>query len=154
MWTFAPVSNFPAAPKLSPIWHGVQTDGVNFYLLENFIYWSDLLDAAITVPINFITDMASIPRPLWTLYPPWGKYGPAAILHDWLYWQQSLTGKREVADQIFHEAMISCGCDRVTVAELYAALALFGEFAWQNNARLKASGYTKMFVPDVAPTHA
>lgn len=144
------MSNFPAAPKLSPIWHGVQTDGVNWHLLEDFIYWSGILNNAITVPASFITDLASIPRALWQVFPPWGKYGPGAILHDWLYWSQHVP--RETADQIFREAMISLGCDKTTVAEIYGALALFGEFAWASNARLKASGYTRMFVPDVVPT--
>jgi hypothetical protein len=139
------MSNFPAAPKLSPIWHGVQTDGVNWYLLDDFIYWSDLLNAAITVPKGRITDFASVPRPFWNVYPPWGKYGCAAIVHDELYWVQTTT--REVADNILKEAMVASGCDKITVAEIYAAVSLAGQFAWDNNAHLKASGYTKLFTP-------
>ena len=39
----------------------------------------------ITVPVGFVSDMASVPRIFWNIIPPWGTYGPAAIAHDWLY---------------------------------------------------------------------
>lgn len=136
------MSNFPAAPKVSPVWHGTQTDGINWFLLDDFLYYSDLL-GTISVVKGFITDFASVPRPLWNVYPPWGKYGCAAIVHDWLYWTQTTT--REIADAVLGEAMICSGCDKVTEADIYAAVALFGEFAWDSNARLKKSGYTKLF---------
>lgn len=37
------------------------------------------------VPVGFETDFASVPRPLWPLFPPTGRYTRAAVLHDWLY---------------------------------------------------------------------
>lgn len=37
-----------------------------------------------TVPAGYITDFASVPRVLVALIPVFGKYTPAAILHDWL----------------------------------------------------------------------
>jgi hypothetical protein len=38
------------------------------------------------VPAGFETDGASVPRPLWWLYPPFGgEYDRAAIIHDYLY---------------------------------------------------------------------
>lgn len=38
----------------------------------------------ITIPKGFLTDGASVPRPFWSLLPPWGDYGQAAVLHDYL----------------------------------------------------------------------
>lgn len=39
-----------------------------------------------TVPVGFVTDFASTPRILWTLFPPsGGKYTKGSVLHDWLY---------------------------------------------------------------------
>lgn len=38
----------------------------------------------VEVPKGYLTDGASIPRPLWNILPPWGQYGQAAIVHDYL----------------------------------------------------------------------
>ena len=42
----------------------------------------------ITVPAGYRTDFASIPRPMtrmvWSLLPPVGRSGKAAVIHDWL----------------------------------------------------------------------
>jgi len=38
----------------------------------------------IDVPKGFITDGASIPRGLWWLFPPVGRYFKAAVVHDYL----------------------------------------------------------------------
>lgn len=45
----------------------------------------------VTVPAGFLTDGASVPRIFWDLFPPWGVYGQAAILHDWLCTNRVLT---------------------------------------------------------------
>jgi hypothetical protein len=37
-----------------------------------------------TIPKDFRTDFASVPRILWALFPPYGAYTRATILHDWL----------------------------------------------------------------------
>jgi hypothetical protein len=46
--------------------------------------------AIIEVPAGFVTDLASIPRPLWAIFPPDGNYAPAAVIHDWLYRNNAL----------------------------------------------------------------
>ena len=57
----------------------------------------------ITVLEGFITDFASVPRFLWVLFPPDGKYTQAAVLHDRLYANPLYTRKK--SDYIFYEAM-------------------------------------------------
>lgn len=43
----------------------------------------------IAVPKGFVTDFASIPQGLWSLgLSPHGRYGRAAVIHDYLYWSQ------------------------------------------------------------------
>jgi hypothetical protein len=66
----------------------------------------------ITVPAGYLTDGASVPRALWSIIPPWGAYGQAAVVHDILceYLSIMVSGKltpitRERADEIFAEAM-------------------------------------------------
>lgn len=64
------------------------------------------------VPIGFMTDGASVPRMLWSFIPPWGVYGQAVILHDFLCEYLSITVDglpaditRQYADELFDEAM-------------------------------------------------
>ena len=58
-----------------------------------------------TVPVNFITDGASIPRVFWTPIgsPFTGLYRKAALIHDYLYATQ--TTERIYADKVFLEGM-------------------------------------------------
>ena len=71
----------------------------------------------VTVPPEFKTDFASVPRPFWFWIAPWGRHGRAAIVRDFLYQLGSVTDlskpvdsrlrrppKREV-DRIFRQAM-------------------------------------------------
>lgn len=76
-------------------------------------YLTDPGGDTVVVPPGFVTDFASVPRPFWWWIAPWGRHGRAAILHDFLYQQGSITsldggarrpGKRE-SDRIFREAM-------------------------------------------------
>ena len=108
-------------------------DGMLWKLTDNFLYQSDVYGARITVPAGFHTDFASTPRVVWSIYPPWGKYGPAAVVHDWMYRIQFVT--RDMADNVLREAMIVLGCDPIDVAAIYEAVHLFGRQAWSENAR-------------------
>lgn len=74
---------------------------------------------AIVVPAGFVTDFASIPRALWSIFPPLGPWARPAIVHDFLYatkgtcrWEgvTRLEGRLEPltrgeADDVFREAM-------------------------------------------------
>ena len=64
------------------------------------------------VPEGYLTDGASVPRIFWGLIPPWGIYGQAAVVHDYLCEFLSITVDgdplsitRKRADEIFLEAM-------------------------------------------------
>lgn len=66
----------------------------------------------IVVPAGFTTDGASVPRFLWKYIPPWGIYGNAAIVHDWLCTHKAIIVDNEYVsvnnkriDSIFYEAM-------------------------------------------------
>ena len=82
-----------------------------------------------TVPQGFLTDGASIPRPLWLLLPPWGRYGQAAVLHDYLieggvisYESHTEKPTRAEADRIFLEAMAVLEVNLVTRYAMYAGV--------------------------------
>ena len=71
------------------------------------------------VPEGYLTDGATVPRPFWSIIPPWGNYGQAAVVHDILCETQQLyfDGKlipitRKRADQIFLNAMEVAGVSK------------------------------------------
>lgn len=57
-------------------------------LLDGFRFYSDRVITNkriwVEVPRGFISDGASVPRLLWSWIPPLGRYGQAAVLHDYL----------------------------------------------------------------------
>lgn len=87
-----------------------QADGTHDVLLSPLSYVTADRLWTITVPAGFVTDYASIPRPLWLVIPPRGKYNRAAIIHDFLYQaapRDARTGDRctwTTADAILREA--------------------------------------------------
>src|SRR3989304_6283390 len=81
----------------------------------------------IDVPIGFMTDFASVPRPFWIFIPQWGKYGNAAVIHDYCYWAQ--TRSRKESDKIFFEAMGVLGVSSAARYLMYWAVKYFGSFA-------------------------
>lgn len=112
-----------------------------YYLLKPTIWLPDKGQEhlkSVNVPIGFVTDFASIPRVFWSVLPPDGKYTHPAIVHDYLYWTQA--APREDADQILKIMMEDFSVNGVTVGLIYSAVRTFGGSAWDNNAKLKASG--------------
>lgn len=90
----------------------------------------------VEVPADFVTDFASIPRILWAIAPRWGRYGWAAVIHDFLYWDQRMT--RREADEVFLDAMKDSAVPVWRRTVIYRAVRVFGCFAWKRNAALKA----------------
>ncbi len=84
----------------------------------------------IVVPAGFATDLASVPRWLWWLFPrddP--QYAAAAVLHDYLYrWGIGAERfDRGTADAIFLEFMLILGVPTWKAWAMYAAVRLFGQ---------------------------
>jgi len=99
-------------------------------LLEPFNYITDA-GQLISIPKDFGTDFASIPRLFWPILPPWDpKYGKPAVLHDYLY--RFRIGKRSWADYIFLEAMEELKVPVWKMEVMYLAVRLFGGPAWRH----------------------
>lgn len=96
----------------------------------------------VKVPTGFVTDLASVPRQFWSLLRPDGSYCFAAIVHDYLYWEQKVS--REKADQIFRLCMRDMKVGKITIDAIYAAVRVAGSGSWDNNAKLKASGERRL----------
>ena len=98
-----------------------------FLLNEPLIYNSKKLNQQIIVPSGFLTDLASIPRLLWSIFPPFGKYSRAAVVHDYILskkYYYNLTKKEY--DDIFLEAMKAYNVNVFTRNIFYYSLRLFG----------------------------
>ncbi len=81
-------------------------------------------DTVICVPSGTVTDLATIPRLLWAIFPPHGRWAKAAIIHDYLY--ANAIGSKDYADRIFLEAMAVLGVSRFVRTLMYWAARLFG----------------------------
>lgn len=113
------------------------------YILLNSIKWSqksksNCCIAPVIVPKGFVTDFASIPRVFWSLFKPDGNYAYAAVIHDYLYWQQDRP--KTEADFIFRSAMDDLNINDSQAFILYKAVDTFGSSAWKSNAELKKTG--------------
>jgi hypothetical protein len=84
-----------------------------------------------------------VPRPFWLIFPKWGKYGNAAVIHDYLYWAQLDAYPKNRADHIFRQGMDVLGVGKVTAWALYTAIKLFGQLAWNSNKKAKQKGRKK-----------
>ncbi len=97
---------------------------------------------SVEVEIGFMTDFASVPRPLWVFLPRWGKYGNAAVIHDWCYWEQKRT--RKESDDIFREAMEVLKVAGWQILLMYWAVRLGGGLAWAGNTRTRKKGKNRV----------
>lgn len=112
------------------------------YVVTQPIAWkpnsNQLEHKSVSVPIGFVTDLASIPRIFWAVIKPDDEYTYAAIIHDYLYWDQKVT--REEADNILKYAMEDLQVSSIKIAAIYNAVRLAGESSWTNNQKLKSQG--------------
>lgn len=89
--------------------------------------------ATLVVQAGFKTDLASIPRPLWAVLPPLGKYDAAAVVHDFLYKNNGVTRKQ--ADDVLLEAMVVLGVRPTQRWAIYAGVRLGGWCVWNKYRR-------------------
>jgi len=120
-------------------------DGDNWFLTTPLEYEIRNTGVVVPVPKGFVTDFASIPRPFWSVLPRWGKYGPPAVVHDYLYWDQRCT--RAQADRMLYVSMEESGVNWFWRLVIHRAVHWGGYFAWKSNAALRASGKSRE-IPD------
>lgn len=81
------------------------------------------------IPSGFTTDFASVPRPFWAVFPPYGYHTKAAVVHDWLYRTRILP--RRDADGIFRRIMRELRVSWWRRWTMWAAVRAFGWAAWR-----------------------
>ena len=101
---------------------------------QNFRYYFDdpTHNTYVEVPVGYLTDGASVPRFFWDLLPPWGSYGQAAVLHDFLcenlYCMKdnvktALT--RVQADDALKDAMVALNVPRWKRNVIFLSVAIY-----------------------------
>lgn len=113
--------------------------------LAPLVYRSDLLVEPVTIPSEFITDLASVPRlPFAYLLAGDRAHGPA-VVHDWLY-QHPDWEDRALADAMLLEAMTVEQLDLGFEAEslvmrriIWAGVRAGGWLAWREHGKRQAA---------------
>jgi hypothetical protein len=95
-----------------------------FKLLSPFYYQSDVLGCIITVPMGFVTDLASIPRLPVVYLMLNGIADEAGVVHDYLY-STGLVPRIE-ADKVLREACLCSGVSSWKAGLIYAGVRSFG----------------------------
>jgi Protein of unknown function (DUF1353) len=121
-------------------------DGITATIINKPVVYTTKDGWRIEVPVGFVTDFASIPRPLWAVIPPRGKYNRPAIIHDYLYHYapvDPLNGIRCTqarADYILREACENCD-DRFTQRwAIFLGLKAGGFVTWNKYRKKDSDG--------------
>lgn len=93
-------------------------------LLAPLVYYSALLADLVIVPAGFVTDYASVPRAPLTYWLFGGIGDEAAVVHDFLYEKGKVS--REVADDVYLEALGAMGIPKWQRGPMWAAVRVFG----------------------------
>jgi hypothetical protein len=118
----------------------------HFMLVEPLVIRVREGQDSLVVPSGFVTDFASIPRRLRGFISKLGPHLCPAIVHDYLYWEQTCT--RAEADRIFLEMMGDLGVPWLTRRFMYWSVRGFGGSPWDRNTKRKQAGRPRIVPPD------
>ena len=99
----------------------------------------------IVVPKDYLTDLLSVPRPLWPILPPHGAGAWGGLPHDLLYGTrftfpgQDEDDARAMADHILLDAARDSGASTFRGRTLFAGVRVGGGCAWRNGSAQEAS---------------
>ena len=77
-----------------------------------------------TVPFGYPTDLESVPRGLWNIFPKWGKGARAGVVHDFLCDTKPLDSDHVHA--LYRRALKACGVSRFEQHVKFWAVKLAG----------------------------
>lgn len=93
---------------------------------KQYLLLEPLVTDEYTIPLGFVTDFASVPRVLWGIFPPNGKYRNAAVVHDYMY-VHAITGVKKNADKLFLKNMKALGVPWWKRQAMYYAVRIGGK---------------------------
>jgi hypothetical protein len=105
--------------------------GFNYKLSADFDIIID--GREVTIPKGFVTDFASIPRALWTIFPPqYAAYVEPAIIHDYFYRCKN-SHDRMFADDILYYALVENGVKKSDASKFYFGVRTFGAASYRKD---------------------
>lgn len=108
---------------------GTFKESMGRYLVDQYkIKLKDGLE--FTTPEKYYTDMASVPRIFWALFPPIGVDDLAFVVHDYLCWKK-LTKSHVEAAEIMKFIQLKLGAPKFRAQCMYLAVKYFGP-KWSN----------------------
>jgi hypothetical protein len=134
-------------PRIEPL------GGNRYKLIADYIYeWTkDSVQYKLIVPVDFETDLASIPRLLWSFISPFD-LGAAVVPHDWLYYHRGnlppnshfklingrwadvgLRWTRKAADRLMGRIMREARVCRWRRRSAFCAVWFLGWLAWMKH---------------------
>ncbi|WP_291981945.1 DUF1353 domain-containing protein [Luteitalea sp.] len=111
--------------------------GRKLVLLRSFMF--DDGEFPVVVPKHATSDFNSVPRVLWSVFPPW-HYPEAGVVHDFLYRNGGRSPGGDViytraeADEIHRRILQVTGAPWLLRQLAHRALRLFGGGAWKGAA--------------------
>lgn len=102
-------------------------------VLFPYIFWSARYQCAICIPRWFLSDLASIPRPVRLLIPVNGRHRLNAVAHDLLYFLQPEGITRHMADVMYLDFNKMSGVSFTNRRSQHAGLCVGGWVGWRNN---------------------
>lgn len=140
------VTSVAAQQPIPPVDFRPFVDGQHWIVRQPLTYRIGVSMQEISVPVGFVTDFASIPQALQSIIKANGNYILPAVVHDYLYWDQ--TCSRKQADQIFLLAMIENKVGTLHQRAIHGAVSIAGSFAWEDNARERKEGLVRILPLD------
>lgn len=120
---------FHGEPVLIP-----KTDGINWNVGDDYLVHDPIL-GDILIKKGFLTDLGSVPKPLWGIIPPTGKMLRAYLVHDWLYAQQICS--RQESDDCLKRLMMALAVPEWEYEAIYNGVKFGGQAAWDLHTKEK-----------------
>ena len=121
------------------------SDGQHWIVKQPLTYIVGESKDSVTVPVGFVTDLASIPWYFHSIIQKNGNYLLPAVVHDYLYWKQTCT--RQQSDGIMRLAMIENNVSVAHQIAIYEVLRIVGGFAWDSNTAERAARVLRILPP-------
>jgi hypothetical protein len=103
-------------------------------LIDDLVFESVRFQGRFVAPRGFQTDLASIPRIAWTIFPKVDLYDEAAVIHDAAYANAIVTAQGErvylikrFADALFYEGCLARGVGPRRARIMWWVVSRFGD---------------------------
>jgi hypothetical protein len=128
------------------------SDGRNWIVKQPLVYRIGISHDSVVVPRGFVTDLASIPPALQSIIQQNGPYLLPAVVHDYLYWEQTCT--RDQSDQILMLGMLENEVSAFDRVAIYGAVRAAGSYAWDANRKERSQHMLRVIPEDHIQIHA